>query len=140
MKNTIEKIICALLAFTMIFAAIPAFAAEYIDSKNLKTITITSGSSISDSAFSGCSSLTSITIPDSVTSIKPWAFNNCSSLTSITIPDSVTSIGNTAFNNCSRLETVYYTGTEEEWKSISIGYSNYAILNANIIYNYVPEE
>ena len=49
--------------------------------------------SIGDSAFEDCSSLTSVTIPDSVTSIGSYAFYNCSSLTSVTTPDSVTSIG-----------------------------------------------
>ncbi len=44
-------------------------------------------------AFSSCSSLTSVTIPDSVTSIDDYAFCNCTNLTSITIPDSVTNIG-----------------------------------------------
>ena len=57
-------------------------------------------------AFSGCSSLTSITIPNSVTSIGNSAFNNCSSLTNITIPNGVTSIGNYAFNNCSSLTNI----------------------------------
>ena len=54
-------------------------------------------------AFSDCTSLTSITIPDSVTSIGDWAFDNCTSLTSITIPDSVTSIGVAAFFNSNAL-------------------------------------
>ncbi|MCM1438068.1 MAG: leucine-rich repeat domain-containing protein [Roseburia sp.] len=58
---------------------------------------------IGNYAFENCSGLTSITIPDSVTSIGDYAFKYCNGLTSITIPDSVTSIGRQAFNNCSRL-------------------------------------
>ena len=57
-------------------------------------------------AFAVCSSLTSITIPDSVTSIGYGAFTNCSSLTSITIGNSVTSIGDYAFYGCSSLTSV----------------------------------
>ena len=48
---------------------------------------------IGEVAFSGCSSLTSVSIPDSVTSIGDWAFSSCSSLTSVSIPDSVTALG-----------------------------------------------
>ena len=82
-------------------------------------------------AFDGCSSLTSITIPDSVTSIGneafsgcsnlanvsigensqlttigSYAFSNCSSLTSIIIPDSITTIGDGAFSNCDSLTSI----------------------------------
>lgn len=62
--------------------------------------------SIGMGAFSGCSSLTSVTIPDSVVSIRDSAFNGCSGLISATISDSVTSIGNGAFNGCSSLTSV----------------------------------
>ena len=62
--------------------------------------------SIGDYAFSNCSSLASITIPDSVTSIGEYAFSNCTSLASITIPGSVTSIGNFAFRSCSNLASI----------------------------------
>ena len=58
------------------------------------------------SAFTNCSSLTSITIPSSVTSIGLYAFQDCSSLTSITIPNSVTSIKEAAFYNCSDLTSI----------------------------------
>ena len=61
---------------------------------------------IGDSAFRGCSSLTSVTISDSVTTIGDSAFSGCSSLTSVTIPDSVTTIGDSAFYNCSSLTSV----------------------------------
>ncbi len=61
---------------------------------------------IGESAFSGCSSLTSINIPDSVTKIGDCAFYGCSGLTSIAIPDSVTEIGNAAFSGCSGLTSI----------------------------------
>ena len=63
--------------------------------------------SIGDYAFSGCSSLTSVTIPDSVTSIGKWAFSECKSLTSVTIPGSVTSIGVGAFASCTSLTGIW---------------------------------
>ena len=62
--------------------------------------------SIGGSAFSGCSDLTSVTIPDSVTSIGDYAFYWCSGLTSVTIGNGVTSIGDYAFSGCSGLTSV----------------------------------
>ena len=62
--------------------------------------------SIGRYAFNNCSSLTSITSPNSVTSIGDHAFYRCSSLTSITIPESVTSIGDGAFYWCQSLESI----------------------------------
>ena len=59
--------------------------------------------SIGDEAFGYCSSLTSLTIPNSVTSIGDFAFVGCYSLTSLTIPNSVTAIGDYAFWQCSSL-------------------------------------
>ena len=54
-------------------------------------------------AFYGCTGLTSIDIPNSVTEIGGWAFSGCSGLTSITIPNSVTTINGLTFSGCTGL-------------------------------------
>ena len=56
--------------------------------------------------FSDCRDLSSVIIPNSVTSIGGWAFNGCSGLTSVTIGNSVTSIGDNAFYYCKRLTSI----------------------------------
>ncbi|MCR5010121.1 MAG: leucine-rich repeat domain-containing protein [Clostridia bacterium] len=94
--------------------------------------------SIGDYVFQDCSNLQSITIPDSVTSIENGVFYGCSRLTSITIPGGMTSIGDFAFFGCGRLKDVYYSGTEDEWGSISICSNNTSLIYyATIHYNYV---
>ena len=67
----------------------------------------TSNDKLGDYAFYGCSGLTSLTIPSSVTSIGESVFFGCSGLTSFTIPSSVTSIGWGAFCGCSGLTSIY---------------------------------
>ena len=81
--------------------------------------------SIGDYAFSGCSSLTSVTIPDSVTSIGDDAFSDCESLISVTIPDSVTSIGNCAFASCTSLTGIW----------VAEGNSHYASDASGVLFN-----
>ena len=80
--------------------------------------------SIGGGAFEYCRSLTSIEIPDSVTSIGGGAFWSCTKLTRITIPNSVTSIGSSAFYNCTSL-TIYCeaeskpSGWDSDWNYIN---------------------
>ena len=79
----------------------------FYECSSLTSITIpNSVTSIGNNAFEGCSSLTSITIPNSVTSIGVSTFEGCSGLTSITIPNSVTYIGTRAFDGCSSLTSI----------------------------------
>lgn len=59
------------------------------------------------SAFSNCTTLSSIIIPDGVASIGSYAFCGCKNLTSVTIGSAVTSIGFLAFDNCNNLSNVY---------------------------------
>ena len=79
------------------------FKGEFIIGNDITTI--------GDSAFFGCSGLTSITIPNSVTRIGNRAFKGCSGLTSVTIPNSVTSIGYEAFYGCSSISKPLYNNT-----------------------------
>lgn len=90
-------------------------------------------------AFQGCIKLTNIEIPQGVTYIAKQAFRACNSLTSIVIPDSVTAIDDAAFEYCDNLATVYYTGSQAEWKQIEIGRWNDELLDAEIVFNYKGE-
>jgi hypothetical protein len=62
--------------------------------------------SIGDSAFSYCATLTNVTIPNSITSIGNSAFSGCSGLTSVTIPTSVTNLGDYVFESCPSLTAI----------------------------------
>jgi len=72
----------------------------------IESVVITGGSSIANSMLSGCDTLTSVVIGNSVTNIGSSAFNECTSLTSVTIGNGVTSIGNFAFSDCSSLTNI----------------------------------
>ena len=89
--------------------------------KGLTSVTIPNSlTSIGGSAFSGCSGLTSVTIPNSVTEIGTSAFSGCTGLTSVTIPNSVTSIGDYAFRFCSGLTNLTITGNGS-WNTVLSG-------------------
>ena len=72
---------------------------------------------IGDNAFE-YSDITSIGIPDDVTSIGDGAFDGCESLTSINIPNSVIRIGEKAFLHCESLKFITFNGTIDQWKAI----------------------
>ena len=75
---------------------------------------------IPNDLFSGCTGLTSVTIPDSVTSIGDWAFSGCTGLTGVTIPDSVTSIEGYAFYGCTGLKEVIYNAKAAECSEYNV--------------------
>ena len=99
---------------------------SFIGAATIPTTVIDNGNSfsvtaISNNAFSNCTGLTSITIPNSVTNIGDYAFRFCSSLKSVTIPNSITSIGSYTFNECTSLTAIKIPNSVT-----SIGYGAFA--------------
>ena len=80
----------------------------------------------------------------SVTSIEEWAFCNCSSLTSVTLPNSIASIGNDAFYKCSSLTSISignsltYIGYDAFYNCSSLNTLNFNAINCNDFYNLSP--
>lgn len=112
--------------------------------ESLGSITLPEGvSGIAQDTFRECKNLTTVSIPSTAANIGQWAFRDCSQLEEIVIPEGVSSIENQAFLDCTRLSkvylpkslesiaivftvsggggrslSVYYNGTEEEWKAV----------------------
>ncbi len=100
---------------------------------NLKEITIPEGvTRIGSTAFSSCVSLTEITIPESVTKISERAFEYCKGLETVTMGAGVKEIGYSAFYYCISLKDVYYSGSQSQWKMISISSQNSDLLDATL--------
>lgn len=102
----------------------------------IRSVTISNSvTKIARAAFYNCKSLEHVTIPGNVREIGDSVFAECKSLKSVTMGKGVKKIGTWAFDECRRLEDVYYGGTEEEWREISISWSNTALTSATIHYN-----
>ena len=92
----------------------------YPAGKKDKTYNIIDGVTFIDcGAFAYCTSLTSVTIPNSVTDIGGDAFFGCTSLTDITIPHSVTSIGSASFGRCESLTKINVASENPNYVSVS---------------------
>ena len=89
--------------------------------------------SIPDAAFVNCSQLTNISIPNSVTYIGFSAFDGCTSLKSITLPSSLRTIGNSAFAGCPSSMTVTYPGSKTQWDDDITKGSNNDVLENHLI-------
>ncbi|MGN1417845.1 MAG: leucine-rich repeat domain-containing protein, partial [Acutalibacteraceae bacterium] len=99
----------------------------------LKDLTISENvTTMSSWTFSYCNLLTNVTIKGSMANIREDSFCACKNLTTITIPNTVTDIKYNAFESCNSLKDVYYTGTQEQWQSISIEIGNECLQNATI--------
>ena len=117
-------------------------------------------------AFQNCTSLTDVSLSAGLKELHNeyywddqmgWSwwyigiFEDCTNLTTVVIPDSIENIDGNTFMNCNNLKTIYYTGSEEQWKNVRIAndtmfddetddyieVENEALKNAEIIFNYV---
>jgi len=90
---------------------------------------------IASGTFSGCKNLIKVIISEKVTKIDSGAFDGCSNLKELVIPNTMSYIDN-AFSGCNSLTDVYYAGSEEEWKGVTIYlYGNDELKKATIHYN-----
>jgi len=134
MKTASQLAILVLVFFTLSTAV--SQAEDYTYTTNNGTITITGYTGpggavdipgtinglpvtcIGEAAFSDCTNLTSVTIPNNVASIGYWMFNGCTSLTSVTIGNSLTTIGYGAFDSCTSLSVITVVANNPVYSSV----------------------
>ena len=108
----------------------------FLDSSNLLEVKIADSVRTIEAGAFERTCLLAIDIPNGVNSIGEAAFASCMALKTVKLPKSVTSIGPLAFSACDDLTTVYYCGTEADWKNITIDESgNDCLISANIVFN-----
>ncbi len=77
---------------------------------------------IHDHAFFDCDNLRSVILPAGLMTLGQEAFSDCDGLLALTLPGSVKEIGQEALYDCDQLSTIYFGGTQEQWKAVSKGY------------------
>ena len=108
----------------------------FISCTGLTKITLSKNiTEIGEEVFRDCRGLVNVTIPENTKVIGSSAFAGCSSLKGVGISRSVSTISQDCFVECENLTNVYYAGTEEQWKQISIASGNDNLLSATIHYN-----
>lgn len=93
-----------LVSVTITDSNVPEYA--FSQCSNIQTVTIGNAAVVYDNAFSYCSSLTQVNLPETLTSIGENAFCGCSSLSQIELPSSLTNIAQSVFSSCSALESI----------------------------------
>lgn len=126
---------CSKLTSITIPGTVTEMDSAFSGSTALSQVTLTNGiPMISSNAFSGCTSLTQVKIPASVDQVCPSAFDGCTDLTSVTLEKSIQSINISAFNNCSKLTDVKYNGYKADWEKVTVNKTGNDTLTSNVQY------
>ena len=131
-----DRVFCScsnLLSFTISDNVVSIGESAFQYCEHLTKIVIPeSVENIADNAFDSCYRLKSVTILGECPVIRANTFQECAALTEVTIPDSVLIIEDNAFHDCDALNDVYYAGTEDMWKEISVDAGNQPLAAATI--------
>lgn len=126
---------CTQLTSITIPGTVTKMDSAFSGSTALSQVTLTNGiPMISSNAFSGCTSLTQVKIPASVDQVCPSAFDGCTGLTSVTLEKGIRSINISAFNNCSKLTDVKYNGYKADWEKVRINNAGNDTLTSRVQY------
>ena len=87
------------------------------------------------SPFAKINTINSVSFGNSLKGIENYLFYKCENLSSVLLPESITSIGAMTFAECKKLTTVYYQGNEEQWNAINIGNGNDSLKQANFFFD-----
>lgn len=100
---------------------------------SLTDVNLGNFTALPDSTFNGCTALKYVNLSN-IKTIGASVFGSCSALEEIVFGAELTSIGGSAFYRCSKLKYVYFLGTEEQWKSVTVGTNNDPLKSATVYY------
>ena len=126
---------CSQLTSITIPSTITNMDTAFSGNTALSHVTLTNGiSKISSSAFKGCTGLTEIKVPISVNEICSDAFNGCTSLKSVLLEKNINIINSNAFKDCTELNDVKYNGYKTDWEKVRVNNAGNDTLTSKVQY------
>lgn len=126
---------CSQLTSITIPSTITNMDTAFSGNTALSHVTLTNGiSKISSSAFKGCTGLTEIKVPISMNEICSDAFNGCTSLKSVLLEKNINIINSNAFKDCTELNDVKYNGYKTDWEKVRVNNAGNDTLTSKVQY------
>lgn len=126
---------CSQLTSITIPSTIENMNTAFSGNTALSHVTLTNGiSNISSMAFKGCTGLTEIKVPESVGQIGPNAFNGCTNLKRVLLEKNIKTINVNAFKDCTNLSDVKYNGYKTDWDKVTVNTTGNDTLTSKVQY------